>query len=415
MAEVKRIAAPQPMKRLPKPEPHFGGGWRWAAIIGGTLLLILVVWGIVSRILDQHRLQKATDDQAVPVVALVDAKSSPAEEELVLPGNVQANYDTAVYARVSGYVKQWYTDIGTPVKAGQLLADIDTPEVDDQLRQAEADFNTAVANGNLAQSTANRWKFLLKSDSVSKQETEEKTGDAEAKTAMVASAKANLQRLQKLEGFKHVLAPFDGVVTARETDIGALINAGSGVGPELFRVADRAKLRIYVQVPQTYAGVVKPDMTVALTFTEYPGKTFQAKMTRSSTALDPQARTLLVELQTDNADGQLFPGGLTQVHMKIPAGQASVRVPASALMFRAEGLVVATMETNGHAALHSVTLGRDFGKEVEVTTGIDAGQKIIMNPPDSLMADEPVRIAKQQNDQSGPQGGKQDNATGGTH
>jgi RND family efflux transporter MFP subunit len=415
MAEIKRIAAPEPMKRLSPPKPKFGGGWKWAAIIGGVLLLILVIWGIVSRILEQHRLQTATDDQAVPVVALVDAKSSPAEEELVLPGNVQANFDTAVYARVSGYVKQWYTDIGTPVKAGQLLADIDTPEVDDQLRQAEADFNTAVANGNLAQSTANRWKFLLKSDSVSKQETEEKTGDAEAKTAMVASAKANLQRLQKLEGFKHVLAPFDGVVTARETDIGALINAGSGVGPELFRVADRAKLRIYIQVPQTYAGVVKPDMTVALTFAEYPGKTFQAKMTRSSTALDPQARTLLVELQTDNADGQLFPGGLTQVHMKIPAGQASVRVPASALMFRAEGLVVATMESNGHAALHPVTLGRDFGKEVEITTGIDAGQKVITNPPDSLMANEPVRIAKQQNDQGGPQGGKQDNATGGTH
>jgi RND family efflux transporter MFP subunit len=415
MAEVKRIAAPEPMKLLPKPHPHLGGGWRWTAIIGGVLLLILVVWGILSRILEENRLQKATDEQAVPVVALVDAKSSPAEQELVLPGNVQANYDTAVYARVSGYVKQWYTDIGTPVKAGQLLADIDTPEVDDQLRQAEADLNTAVANSNLAQSTATRWKFLLKSDSVSKQETDEKVGDAEAKAAMVASARSNVARLQKLEGFKHVLAPFDGVVTARETDIGALINAGSGTGPELFRVADRSKLRVYIQVPQTYASVVKPGMTVDLTFAEYPGKTFQAKMARSSTALDPQARTLLVELQTDNADGQLFPGGLTQVHMKMPAGQASVRVPASALIFRAEGLVVATMESNGHAALHPVTLGRDFGKEVEITTGISAGQKIITNPPDSLVNDEPVRVAKQQNDQGGPQGGKQENATGGTH
>jgi RND family efflux transporter MFP subunit len=412
------LEPPQPRLLLPPPRTPAPGTsptrWRLILIIVVVLVLLLVAWGIISRVVGEHELQKQTDDQAIPTVAVITVKSSPDVEELVLPGNVQANFDTAVYARVSGYVKNWYTDIGTPVKAGQLLADIDTPEVDDQLRQAEADLNTAIANSNLAQSTAVRWKFLLKSDSVSKQETDEKVGDAEAKTAMVASARANVSRLQQLESFKHVLAPFDGVVTARETDIGALINAGSGVGPELFRVADKTKLRIYVQVPQTYAGVVVEGMTVALSFTEYPGKIFQAKMTRSAQALDPAARTLLVELQADNTDGQLFPGGLTQVHMKVPAARTSVRVPASALLFRAEGLTVASLESNNHAMLHPVTMGRDFGKEVEILTGIEAGQKIILNPPDSLRSDEPVKVS-QENDKSGPEGGKQQNATGGTH
>jgi RND family efflux transporter MFP subunit len=409
-SHMKRIAGPPPQKA------PVSRRWLWVAIGIGAVLLILVAWGVVSRIVEGRQLQKATDEQAIPIVALIDAKPSPAEEELVLPGNVQANFDTAVYARVSGYVKRWYTDIGTPVVTGQLLADIDTPEVDDQLRQAEADLGTAIANNTLAQSTAERWRALRKTDSVSKQETEEKIGDAQAKAAMVASARANVARLQKLEGFKHVVAPFDGVVTARETDVGALINAGSGQGPELFRVADRTKLRIYVQVPQTYAGVVVPDLPVDLQFAEYPGKSFKARMTRSSRALDPQARTLLVELQADNANGQLFPGGLTEVHMKLPAETPSLRVPASALLFRSEGLLVATMDKNGHAMLHAVTLGRDFGKEVEITTGLQAGQKVIMNPPDSLRNDEPVREAKQQNEQAGggPTGGKQENSTGGS-
>jgi RND family efflux transporter MFP subunit len=385
----KMVAAAEPLSKL----------WKWAAIIGGALLIILAAWGIISRTVEEHRLQKETDDQAIPTVNVVQAKKSPDSEDLVLPGNVQANYEAAVYARTSGYVKQWYTDIGTPVKAGQLMADIDTPEVDDQLRQAEADLGTAQANGALADSTARRWKALLATDSVSKQETDEKVGDAQAKTAMVASAKANLGRLQQTEGFKHVVAPFDGVVTARETDIGALINAGSGQGPELFRVADKSKLRIYIQVPQNYASVFAQDTVVQLVFAEHPGRTFDARMARTAQALDPASRTLLVQLEADNTKGELLPGGLTEVHLKSPAGNPSVRLPASALMFRAEGLRVATLD-NGHAKLHPISIGRDFGKEVEVLTGIEAGQNVILDPPDSLIDDEEVRIAKN-DDQAG--------------
>jgi RND family efflux transporter MFP subunit len=380
--------------------------WKWAAIIGGALLVTLAAWGIISRTVEEHRLQKETDDEAVPTVNIVQAKKSPDSEDLVLPGNVQANYEAAVYARTSGYIKQWYTDIGTPVKAGQLMADIDTPEVDDQLRQAEADLGTAQANSALADSTARRWKALLATDSVSKQETDEKVGDAQAKTAMVASAKANLARLQQLEGFKHVVAPFDGVVTARETDIGALINAGSGQGPELFRVADKSKLRIYIQVPQNYASVFVQGTVVQLVFAEHPGRTFDARMARTAQALDPASRTLLVQLETDNAKGDLLPGGLTEVHLKSLAGNPSVRLPASALMFRAEGLRVATFD-NGHAKLHPISIGRDFGKEVEILTGIDAGQNVILDPPDSLVDDEEVRVAKTDDQDGGKPTDKQ--------
>ena len=374
---------------------HSGGPARqrlWI-VVAIVVVVLIVVWGIFSRVHAEHRLQRETDDRAIPTVTVVQVKSSPDNEELVLPGNVQANLDTAVYARTSGYIKKWYTDIGTPVKAGQILADIDTPEIDDQLRQAQADLNTALANSALAESTAKRWKTLLQTDSVSKQEAEEKIGDAQAKAAMVASSRANVQRLRETEGFKHVVAPFDGVVTAREIDVGSLINAGSGVGPELFRVADKATLRIYIQVPQTYASVVVPGMTVDLVFPEHPGRTFKAKMARSAQALDPTARTLLVELQADNANGELLPGGLTQVHLKSPPSNPSVRVPASALLFRAEGLRVATVE-NDKATLHEVILGRDFGKDVEILSGIQAGQSVILDPPDSLMPDEQVRIAK---------------------
>ncbi len=384
---------PQPNQSQP---PALSRSWRLGGLCFAALLVILALWGIFSRIHAESALQKETDDQAIPTVNVIAAKASPTSEELVLPGNVQANFDTGVYARTSGYVKRWYTDIGTPVKAGQLLADIDTPEVDDQLRQAEADLATAQANSLLADSTAKRWKALLVTDSVSKQEAEEKIGDAAAKAAMVASAKANVSRLRQLETFKHVVAPFDGVVTARETDIGALINAGSGVGPELFRVADKTKLRVYIQVPQTYAPVVAPGVLVQLAFAEHPGQVFEARAVRTAEALDPTARTLLVELEADNAKGELLPGGLTEVHIKLPATSPSVRLPASALLFRAEGLRVATLESNGHAVLHPVTMGRDFGKEVEILNGIEAGQSVILNPPDSLVSDEPVRVAPDQ-------------------
>jgi RND family efflux transporter MFP subunit len=217
--------------------------------------------------------------------------------------------------------------------------------------------------------------------------------------------------LQQLEEFKHVVAPFDGVVTARETDIGALINAGSGQGPELFRVADKTKLRIYIQVPQNYASVFTSGGTVQLVFAEHPGKTFEARMARTAQALDPASRTLLVQLEADNSKGELLPGGLTEVHIKTPAGNPSVRLPASALLFRAEGLRVATIDDKGHAKLHPISIGRDFGKEVEVLTGIEAGQTVILDPPDSIIDDEQVRIAKNDDQNGGKPTDKQNGGT----
>jgi RND family efflux transporter MFP subunit len=374
--------------------PSKGHGFRYWVI--GLVVLIaaaaLAGWGIYSRRHAEAALRKQTDDAAVPNVVVVEAKPGPEQEEIALPGTVQAIFDTPIYARTNGYLKAWYTDIGTAVKRGQLLAEIDTPDVDDQLRQAEADLATSVANEELARSTAKRWLVLLKTQSVSAQETDEKVSDARAKAALVQSNQANVARLRELEGFKRIVAPFDGVVTARDTDVGALIAAGGGQGPELFRVADKTKLRIYVQVPQSYAGSVKPGLTVALSFPEHPGQSFPAAMVRTSGALDPAARSLLVELQVDNQKNELLPGGYTEVHITLPVAGHAVRVPVSALLFRTEGLRVATVGDGNKAELHEITMGRDFGQEVEVLTGLDPGSKVIINPPDSLVPGEPIRV-----------------------
>jgi RND family efflux transporter MFP subunit len=273
------------------------------------LVIGLVGWGIWSRVNAETALVKVTEDEARPTVSVIAAKAGPAEESVVLPGTVQAEYDTPIYARTSGYVKHWYTDIGTRVKAGALLAEIDSPEVDQQLRQAKADLQTAQANNRVAQATAKRVHALLPSQSVSAEQDDQASSDAAAKAALVASAEANVERLNQLVGFERLVAPYDGVVTARETDVGNLINAGSGSGPELFRVADTRKLRIYVQVPQSYAALIKPGVVSELRFPEYPGRTFPATLVRTADAIEPRARTLLVELEADNANGELFPGG----------------------------------------------------------------------------------------------------------
>jgi RND family efflux transporter MFP subunit len=286
-------------------------GRKLLPLCGAVLVIGAVAWGIWSRNSAEAALVKVTDDEALPTVSVITAAAGPADEALVLPGTVQAEYETPIYARTSGYVKHWYTDIGTRVKAGTLLAEIDSPEVDQQLRQARADLATANANNLIAQQTAKRVHALLPTQSVSAEQDDQATSDAAAKAALVTSAEANVERLTQLVGFERVVAPYDGVVTARKTDVGNLINAGSGSGPELFRVADTSKLRIYVQVPQSYAALVKPGVTAALQFPEYPGRTFPANFTRSADAINPNARTLLVELEADNASGELFPGGYT--------------------------------------------------------------------------------------------------------
>jgi RND family efflux transporter MFP subunit len=372
-------------------------------LCGAFLVIGTIAWGIWSRNSAEAALVKVTDDEALPTVSVTTAAAGPADEALVLPGTVQAEYETPIYARTSGYVKHWYTDIGTRVKAGTVLAEIDSPEVDQQLRQATADLATAKANDLIAQQTAKRVHALLPTQSVSAEQDDQATSDAAAKAALVAAAQANVERLTQLVGFERVVAPYDGVVTARETDVGNLINAGSGNGPELFRVADTSKLRIHVQVPQSYAALVKPGVTAGLQFPEYPGRTFPANFTRSADAINPGARTLLVELEADNASGELFPGGYTEVHFKVPVAQRGVNIPANALLFRAEGVRVASLERSGLVTLHTVTLGRDFGPTVEVTTGVAPGEKIILNPPASLADGERVRV---QNDRNPAPGGR---------
>jgi RND family efflux transporter MFP subunit len=363
-----------------------------AGILLAILAVVIVVWGVVSRVIAARNLHEATEKQAVPTVIVIKAESGPNSQDIILPGNVQALFEAPIYARTSGYIKTWYTDIGTRVKADQLLAEIDTPEVDDQLRQAEADLLTAEANDRLAQSTAKRWVALLATDSVSKQDTDEKVSDAEAKAAAVASSRANVARLRQLEAFKRVVAPFDGVVTARRTDIGALINAGSGQGPELFRVARTDKLRIYIQVPQPYAPSITVGMKAMLYFTEYPRRAFSAVVASTAQAIEPTSRTLLTELHADNEKGELYPGGYTQVHLTLPANAENVRLPVNSLLFRADGLQVATVDSSNKVALKRITLGRDFGTHVEVVDGIRPGETVIVNPPDSLLGGETVHV-----------------------
>jgi RND family efflux transporter MFP subunit len=366
-----------------------------------VLLLGLVVlaavaagWGIWSRQRAEAALAQSTDAGAVPTVAVTAAAAGPAEEDVVLPGTVQAEADTPIYARTSGYVKRWYKDIGAPVKAGDLLAEIESPEVDQQLRQAKADLRTAEANNRVAQATARRVHALLPTQSVSAQQDDQASSDAAAREALVASNQANVERLQQLVGFERVVAPYDGIVTARETDFGNLINAGSGNGPELFRVADTTKLRIYVQVPQTYAPRIKPGVAVSLHFPEYPGRDFDARLVRSANALDPRARTLLVELEADNAKGELLPGGYVNVQFTLPASDRGVRVAANTLLFRAEGPRIATVGQDGRAVLHTITLGRDFGTMIEVPTGLSPGDTVILNPPASLETGALVHVRK---------------------
>lgn len=363
------------------------------ALIALVMALILAVWGIYSRVSARSSLGKETAAAAVPTVITVKPNRSPVGEDLVLPGSVQSYNEAAIYARTSGYLKTWYTDIGTPVKKGQLLAEIDSPEVDQQLSQAQADLATARANYELSQSTNERWKGLLATDSVSKQDADEKAGDAAAKKAALDSSAANLARLHDLESFKRVVAPFDGTVTARNTDIGSLINAGQASGAQLFRVADTHKLRIYVQVPQPYAAATAPGLAAELRFAEHPGKGYPAPIVRTANAIDPATRTLQVELQVDNDKGELFPGAYAEVHFKLPADAKILRLPANTVLFRTAGLQVATVGTDDKVVLKNVTQGRDFGSTIEIINGLDANDSVILNPPDSLADGTQVRIA----------------------
>src|SRR6267378_413869 len=386
--------------RIPMAEPSAGDSdtilrrkIRRYSLILLIVALILAVWGEVSRVRARASLNKESAEAAIPTVITVTPNRTSLGEELVLPGSVQAYTEAPIYARTSGYLKDWRTDIGTEVTKGQLLGEIDTPEVDQQLSQAEADLATARANEALSNTTNTRWKGLLATESVSKQDADEKAGDAAAKKAAADSAAANVARLRELKSFKRVVAPFSGVITARNTDIGALINAGQSAGTELFRIADMHKLRIYVQVPENYAAATRPGLDAELHFAEQPSKTFTAKTVRTSNALDPALRTLQVELELDNANREVFPGAYAEVHFKLPASAESLRLPANTVLFRAAGLQVATVDGQKHVKLKSIVQGRDFGNTIEVLSGLGADETVILNPPDSLTDGVLVRIA----------------------
>jgi RND family efflux transporter MFP subunit len=378
----------------------------WILLVAAV---VLAIWGVVSRVRGRDRIGQETAEAAIPVVVVGKPGSSPATDELVLPGDVSAFIEAPIYARTSGYLKTWYTDIGTPVKKGQLLAEIETPEVDQQLRQAKADLETAQANARIAEITNVRWKGLLEHNAVSPQDADTRAATAQATKATADSAQANVRRLEELESFKRVVAPFDGVVTLRNTDVGALINAGQSAGSQLFRVADTGRLRVYVQVPELFATQTRPGVEAQLRFNEHPKDSYPAKVTRTSQALDPTLRTLQVELLVDNGKGELFPGAYAQVHFKLPGNASTLRVPATALVFRGEGLQVATVEQGDHVKLKSIEQGRDFGTSVEVLTGLSADDVIIVNPPDSIADGEQVRVsqAASQPRKTGPQQQKQ--------
>ena len=373
----------------------------WILLLAVVCAVLLVVFGILPRIQARTALRQETDQMAVPTVAVVQPKRSDPAHEIILPASVQAFADAPIYARTNGYLKRWYVDIGTRVQAGQLLADIDTPEVNQQLRQARADLATAQANLNLSKITAGRYAGLLATDSVSKQESDNATGDYEAKQALLQSSQANVRRLEELLSFQKIYAPFAGVITARNTDIGALIDSGSGGGTrtELFHIVQPDKLRVYVSVPQVYSQAAKPGLTADLTLSEFPGRRFEGKLVRTANAIDPTSRTLLVEIAVNNPTGQLFTGSYAEVHLKLPTPTSSLILPVNTLLFRAEGLRVATVGDGQRVELKQITLGHDFGSEVEVVAGLNGNENVIVNPPDSVVAGETVRVA-----QNSPQG-----------
>ena len=360
-------------------------------LIGTALTVLLAIWGIVSRLVARNALEREAATAAVQLVVTTRPAHGPASDSLVLPGTVQAYYEAPIYARTNGYLKKWYTDIGAHVKKGELLAQIETPEVDEQLRQAQADLATAQATNELARTTNERWQDLLKTHVVSQQDAAERASDAIAKAAAQRSAAANVARLKELESFKRVLAPFDGVVTQRNTDVGALINAGQSTGNALFRVADIQKLRIYVSVPQAYAPAIHPGLAASLTFSDRPGRTFTASVVSTARALEATTRTLQVELQIDNANGELLAGSYAQVDFTLAGTPGTLRVPVNAVLFRGPDLQVAVVGSDDRVHLKTLTAGRDFGTQIEVVTGLNGDERLIVNPPDSIADGAQVR------------------------
>jgi RND family efflux transporter MFP subunit len=382
------------------------------AIVGIVVALLIVITGIVPRLHARRTLRKDTDALAAPTVIVTRPALSKPSQEIVFPSNIEAFVDAPIYARTSGYLKSWNYDIGAKVKKGDLLAVIESPEVDQQLVQARADLQTTQANAQLADVTAARYTDLLKSDSVSKQDTDNAVQQSRAQHASVDSQKANVARLEALVSYERVYAPFDGIVTQRNTDVGQLINAGNGGGAtQLFHVAAIQRLRTFVGVPQEYAAECKPGKAAFLTLAEAPNRKFEGMITRTANSIDPTTRTLNVEVDLPNKQGELLPGAYAQVHIPVASAQQTFTLPVGALLFRAEGLRVATVVDNNKAKLVQIIPGRDFGTEIEVLSGLKATDEVITNPPDAVVDGVTVRIVqpKQQGDNDSGGGKQKDN------
>lgn len=387
------------------------------AVIGVGIVLVAIVvlalLGILKRRHNDEVLADTTQELAAPSVIAIPPKAGAPADTFVLPGNVSAYSDAPIYARTSGYLTKWYYDIGARVKKGALLAEISTPELDQQLAQAEADLNTAQSNAGNAKTQAERYKGLVTSDAVSQQETESFVTQAASASSTVRSAQANVLRLKELQGFEKVYAPFDGVVTARGTDTGQLVSPGGG--SELFHLQALQTLRVYANVPEVYSQNIRRGEKIALGFPEHPGKLYQGTLVRTADAIDPTNRTLLVEVDVDNRKGELMPGALAQVHFKTaPVGETFI-VPASALIFRHEGLRIATVVNGDVAHLVPIVIGQDNGGTVEIVSGLKATDRVIQDPPDSLIEGEklyvesPSQNANRQNDSPSTNVRQQDN------
>jgi RND family efflux transporter MFP subunit len=364
------------------------------AIVIGSVVAV----GIIPRLNSRAALRSETITLATPAVNVVTPKRGQAAQEVVLPATIQPWTDAPIYARTNGYLRSWRADIGAQVRAGQLLAEIDTPEVDQQLRQARADLATAQANYRLAGITDTRYRELLKTDSVSKQDADNANGDFEAKRAIVQSGEANVHRLEDLQSFQKIYAPFDGVITARNIDVGALIDAGSAGGParELFHLAATRRLRVYVNVPQPYSQAMHTGLKAELRLPEYPGKNFTGALINTASAIDTSTRTLLAQFEVPNPSGELLSGAFAEMHLALAGDHPTFLLPVNTLLFRSEGLRVVIVDKDSKAQLVPITMGRDFGNEIEVVDGLKGDEKVITDPPDSVVSGEAVKIVTPQ-------------------
>jgi len=375
----------------PRPRKH-----TWLIAMAAILVFGgIAVYGIFTRLAEENTVRAETAQMAVPSVSVISPQRSAPAQEIVLPGNVQPFISSPIYARTNGYVKNWYADIGAHVRKGQLLAVIETPEVDQQLAQSRSNLATARANLKLAEITKNRYQGLLATHAVAQQDVDNAVGTYDANKAIVEADQANVKQLETLQSFEKVYAPFDGIITARNTDIGTLINSGNtgNVKTDLFHISQPGKLRVYVNVPEQYSKAATPGLTASLTLAEFPGRQFQGKLVRTSEAINFSTRTLTAEIDVDNPTGELLTGSYTEVHLKVSGQTSAYLVPVSTLVFRSQGLQVAVVR-NGSAVLTPVTPGRDFGDQIEIVSGLKGDESVIVTPPDSIVSGQKVQVVQ---------------------